>query len=220
MSKQKIYQFLENLSNNNSKEWMEANRSTYQAAKEIWLTEVQVLLDRLSKHDPYFTKVSPKKCIFRINNNRRFQPDRPLYKDNFGFAPVQDMFQPSLYVHISPQETFIGGGLHRPPSDNLKKMRQAIDYDGQRLKEIVTEKKFATYYGGLSHDPQALKTSPRGYDESHEHIDLLRRKNFTAIRPVTQEEFVADSFVDLVEEGYLLLQPMNSYLADAINFEN
>ena len=159
-NKRKIYAFLRALSANNSKEWMDAHRKDYHAAKG---------------------------------------GDEPL-----------------IYVHLSPKHSFIAGGLHNPDNKVLKSIRGAIDYDGDKLLDILHAKSFRDFYGELSEDPNKLKTSPQGYDADHEHIELLRRKDFTVMRDVIQEEVIADDFVDLVEQAYLELQPFNAYLKRAM----
>ena len=141
MSKQKVYSFLKDLTANNSKEWMDANRKRYHEAKDIWLSEIEVWLKRLAKHDPRLENIRPKDTIFRINNNRRFHPDRPLYKDNFGFSPFSPE-EATFYLQISPNNSFVGGGLWHPGSEVLKKIRDGIDYDGQELLNIVNKKIF------------------------------------------------------------------------------
>ncbi|MEZ5022126.1 MAG: DUF2461 domain-containing protein [Chitinophagales bacterium] len=219
MSKQKIYNFLRDLTANNSKEWMDQNRKYYLEAKEIWLDQISLILKRLSIHDPKMGQLEPKKTIMRINTNRRFHPDKPIYKDNFAFSP-STMNEAAFYIHISPKETFIGGGFHNPDNTILKKIRDAIDYDGDQFKKIIASKEFQDFYGGLPEDPNQLKTSPRGFSEDHKHIDLLNRKSFTGIKPLTQKEFLSDNFIDLVEQSFVTIQPFNAYLQKAVDFEN
>jgi uncharacterized protein (TIGR02453 family) len=219
MNKRKIFDFLRDLRENNAKEWMDANRERYHEAKAIWLDEVALYLERLRKHDPKLIAVEPKGTIMRINNNNVFHPDKPTYKDSFGFDPHKGMNRPSFYLHVSPSGSFIAGGLWHPDRDQLKKVREAIDYDGQKLKLLMEQAAMQEFFGGFDADPDALKTSPRDYDIEHRHIDLLRRKNFTVMREVTQEEVLADDFIDTVERGFLTMQPMLAYLELAINFE-
>ncbi len=214
-NKRKIYAFLRDLTANNSKEWMDAHRQDYHAAKDEWLAEIQLFLDRLAQHDPTYGKIAPRDTVMRINNNRKFHPDRPVYKDNFGFNPGGGD-EPLIYVHVSPKHSFIAGGLHNPDNKVLKSIRGAIDYDGDKFLGILQSKSFQDFYGELSKDPNKLKTSPQGYDADHEYIELLRRKDFTVMRDVTQEEVIADDFVDLVEQAYLELQPFNAYLKRAM----
>lgn len=215
MSKRKIYDFLRDLTDNNSKEWMDENRDRYHEAKGIWLDEIAKILDRLAEHDPIYEKIKPKDTIMRINNNRMFHPDRPVYKDNFAFSP-SGKDDPALYLHVSPSESFVGGGVYHPDNKTLKQIRGAIDYDGAELLKITQKKSFQGFYAGLDEDPDKLKTSPKGYDQDHEHIELLRRKNFTATHRLTQQEVISDELVDLVEQAYLEIKPLNDYLKRAM----
>lgn len=219
VDKKYMFDFLEDLSNNNSKEWMDENRARYQKAKEIWLEEVDLILTRLAKHDPYFIQFQPKQTISRINNNRRFDQSKPLYKDYFNCMPMnRDDRYAKIAIAAGVSWSFLGGGLYMPEKEPLEKMRQAVDYDGEVLKEIVQEPRFKAFFGGLSEDKNALKTAPRGYAKDHPHIDLLRRKSFTATVDLSPELVQSDHFVDHVEEAYLLLQPFNEYIEKAITF--
>ncbi len=215
---QRVFDFLKNLSANNSKDWMDKNRSSYQEAKDVWLANIDTLLKRLAKHDPQLIHIKPKSTIMRINNNRRFHPDKPIYRSHFAFSPSGNE-GPGFYVHISPGGSFIAGGIHRPDNDTLKKIRAAIDYDGEKLKEIITRDSFVSFFGGLEEDDQLLKTSPRGYSNDHPYIELLKRKNFIAIKAITQEEVISELFADKVEEAFIELAPLNSYLTKAIEFK-
>ncbi|MFT6000491.1 MAG: hypothetical protein ACI81P_002952 [Neolewinella sp.] len=219
MSKHKIFDFLQGLRENNSKEWMDENRQRYHEAKDIWLEEVAGFLKRLSPHDSTIEKLSPKQTIMRINNNNMFHPDKPTYKDSFGFDPYKGRNRPAFYVHLSPSGSFLYGGLWRPDSDALKKMREAIDYDGEELMKIVGKKSFQNFFGGLEDDYEALKTSPQGYSSDHKHIDLLRRKNTTVVRRLTQEEVIRPDFIDTVERGFVEMAPFLGYLRRAVEFE-
>ncbi len=220
VSKAYIFDFLRDLSNNNSKDWMDDNRDRYHNAKERWLEEIDLILQRLSKHDSFFTLFKPKDTVSRINNNRRFNKDRPLYKDYFNCMPMSgdDNFA-RIAIAAGISWSFIGGGLHSPDKENLDRMRAAIDYDGEVLKEILDKKEFQDFFGGLAEDKHELKTAPRDYDINHKHIDLIKRKNFTATTNLAQKIVVSDSFVDYVEEAYLILRPFTDYVARALTVE-
>jgi uncharacterized protein (TIGR02453 family) len=217
MSKQKVYTFLKDLTENNSKEWMDNNRGRYHEARDIWLDNVEQFLHCIAKHDPRMENIKPKKTIFRINNNRRFHPNKPLYKDNFGFSPFSSE-EATFYLQISPNNSFIGGGLWHASSEVLKKIRSGIDYDGEELLRITKQKPFVAFFGDLDPDQSALKTAPRGYDPSHKHIELLRRKNFVATKRLTKKEVTSDELVNIVEEAYLALMPLNTYLKKLMDF--
>lgn len=218
MSKRQIFDFLRDLRENNSKEWMDEHRQRYHNAKDAWLEEVDRYLKRLSQHDARLEKLKPKECIMRINNNNVFHPDKPTYKDNFGFDPYRGPGQVSFYLHLSPSGSFVAGGLYHPDRDQLKAVREAIDYDGHKLQKLMAKRDFDDYFGGFGETDDALKTSPRDYSIDHEHIEMLRLKSFVVLHDLTQEEIISDDFIDELEKAFVLIQPFNDYLRKAINF--
>lgn len=219
--KEKVLDFLSDLRENNSKEWMDQNRSRYFEAKEIWLDEIEKITQRLSKHDKIYENVNPKKTISRINTNRRFHQNKPIYKDFFTCQPAADDYNGGLlFICISPNKSFIGGGLWKPDKQLVEKVREAIDYDGEKLLSIIEDSKFQNFFGGLAHDPDKLKTAPQNYSIEHEQIELLRYKNYTAQRSISDLDFTSSSFIDTVEEAYITLSPFSEYLKKAIHFND
>ena len=217
MSKRKILDFLRDLSDNNSKQWMDAHRDRYEEAKQIWLDECGRLLDKLGEQDHFYREIEPRDAIERINNNLLYHPERPTYKNNFGFAPGEQKGS-GLYVYVSPPYSFIAGGVHNPDNGMLKKIRAKIDKRGQELKDILSDEDFKSYFdGGLEEDPKMLKTSPQGYSGDHEYIDLLRRKNFTISKRITQDDVLGDDFPALVVEAYTKMRPLLVYMREALS---
>lgn len=218
VNKKYIFDFLKELSANNSKEWMDAHKNRYLNAKNRWIEEVDLILGRLSVHNPFFEQFEAKQTIMRINNNRMFHPDKPIYKDYFAFSP-NIKTNPIAHIHIAagPSWSFLGGGLWAPEKNTLKQVRDAIDYDGEALIEIIQQKEFQKIFGGLAEDSKKLKSAPKGFPKDHKHIELLRYNNLTAQVNLTEEMFVSEHFVDFVEEAYFTLKPLNDYLEKAIS---
>lgn len=217
-----IFRFLKDLKNNNSKEWMDENRDRYQTMKERWLYEIELILQRLSQHNSQFEKVNPKKTLSRINNNRRFHPDKQTYKDRITCSPAgRKAYDIStFFISIGSGESFIGGGIYHPPKELLENIRAAIDYDGKQLRQVLNEKNFVSFYGGLNVYDDKLVTSPQNYDKNHEFIDLINHKSFTATISLTEAQVISDSFIDLVEEAYLKFKPLDDFLVKAITMGN
>lgn len=216
--KQYIWDFFVDLQNNNSKEWMDEHRSRYLSAKQYWLDEVEAVLDRLAQYEDHFSLFDPKDTIQRINNNRMFHPDRPIYKGHFSSSPSGKTDQISkIFFAFGPSFTMIGGGIYRPEKAALKSIRDAIDYDANELLDIINGKKFVKLFGGLSYDETQLKSSPRGYSKDHPHVNLLRRKSFTAGVEPRAEDIINGSLTEMVEDAYLTLRPFNDWLERAIS---
>ena len=65
----------------------------------------------------------------------------------------------------------------------------------------MTSNQFIEAFGELSQEDK-LKTAPKGYDQDHEHIELLRLNRFAAMVPSTQKEISSDDFKDQVVNLY------------------
>lgn len=215
MNFRKLYDFLRELQQNNSKEWMDAHRKRYEEVRDgyvQWLAEMNSTLAAL---DPEYTDTPGKKAINRINNNLMFHPDKPTYKDHFGAGLDQVSKQGDFYIHLGVNESFIGGGYWHPSSKLLKSIREAIDYNGEELREILDNPKFKSTFGSLIED-DPLKTAPKGYSQEHRHIDLLRRKSFAVSHSLTQKEVIASGFKEKVVELYQVMLPFRRYLNKAV----
>lgn len=213
-----IWDFFLDLQNNNSKEWMDDNRKRYHTAKQYWLEEVAAVLQRLSTHDTYFEQFQPKDTITRINNNRMYHPDKPVYKGHFACSPSGKTDQVAkIFFAFGPEFTMIGGGLYRPDSKALKSIREAIDYDAEELFDIINDKKLVEVTSGLAKDENKLKTSPKGYDNDHPHVELLRYKSFTAQYTPLKKDIINADLATEVERVYLAIQPLVKWLEKAIS---
>lgn len=220
VSKSDLLTFLQDLRLNNSKPWMDAHRERYQQVRARWIHEADRILQRLQPYDARLDLVSPKATISRINNNRRFHPTRPTYKDFMTCEPA--IYEPDvspIWVVVGATECFVGGGLWRPSKVALERFRSAVDYNGQEFRALLLEPSVCDFFVGLEHDPQRLKTAPQGYTKNHSQIDLLRYKNVTLRRSFDHELFLSDGFTDFVEEAYVCLQPVVAYLREAVAYD-
>ena len=66
----------------------------------------------------------------RVYRDTRFSKDKTPYKTNIGIQfrheLGRDAHAPGYYLHIEPQQAFIGAGLWRPPADALRAIRDRI----------------------------------------------------------------------------------------------
>lgn len=210
--------FLNELSNNNNKEWFDANRKTYEACRKDFIKLVTSVIGELAKFDPELTAVDAKKCVFRINRDIRFSKDKTPYKSNFGAlmgANGKKTEGTGFYIHLSPGQNFAGGGIYMPPSDTLAAIRQEIDYNPDGLKKLLTSKGFKETFVEIKGDK--LKTAPKGYPKDHPNIELLRFKSFYVIKEFSEKELVADGFFEELISTYKKAFEFNKYLKEAIS---
>lgn len=215
MDFKKMYSFLEKLTQNNHKDWMDANRKEYHYVRDSyieWLDEMNI---KLAEIDPDYFNTPGRKAINRINNNLLYHPNRPVYKNHFGAGLDQESKQGDFYIHLGVEESFIGGGYWHPSSKILKSIREAIDYNGEELLQILNKKSFSKMFGGLIVD-NPLKKSPKGFSQDHPYIDLLCRKSFAVSYTLTREEVLSPYFEKKVIEIYRELLPFRRYLNKAV----
>jgi uncharacterized protein (TIGR02453 family) len=211
-----FFDFFRELAANNEKVWFEANRDRYEE-DVVGPSKVFVLAFRshVQKISPHF-QAEPRVrggSLFRIHNNLRFNPDRPPYKDHAGIqfrhtAAGGDVHTPGFYLHLTPGSmrhphggdghgSFVGMGLWRPARDALLAIREAIVEDPDAWLEATRNDAFAKH---LELAGDSLKLGPNGFDRDHPLIDDIKRKDFIAAAMLSEDEIVADGFVERFAE--------------------
>lgn len=211
-------QFLKQLEGNNTKEWFDENRKTYEDCRKTFLGLTQQLIDGISSFDAALEGLEPKACIYRINRDIRFSKDKTPYKTNFGAhlgSAGRKTEGAGYYIHISPHHNFIGGGIYMPDAEKLAAIRQEIDYNPDELVNLLESDTFKSTFGEIRGD--ALKTAPKGYPKDHPHIKLLRLKSFYILRDFSDEEFLSDDFVSMATETFREVKKFNDYLEMAFS---
>ena len=217
MSFYKLYTFLRELQQNNSKEWMDENRNYYFEVRDFYIDWLNKMDIKLAAIDPNYTPTTGKQAINRINNNLLYHPNKPTYKDHFGAGLDQETKQGDFYIHLGTSESFIAGGFYKPKTSILKSIRQAIDYNGDELLDILNKPSFKKVFGTLIDDGDSLKTAPKGFSQDHKHIDLLRRKTFAVQHDLTQKLVTGDEFEERVITVYKEMLPFRAYLNEAVS---
>jgi uncharacterized protein (TIGR02453 family) len=212
--------FLKDLKKNNNREWFEANRKQYEAAKKDFENLVQAVIEIHSKKDEELASLKAKDCMFRINRDIRFSKDKSPYKTNFG-AHINKGGRKSTcagyYFHCSPAESFVGGGLWMPMPDELKKVRQEIDYCFDEFSKIISNKKFKTVYGGLDKsDDMSLSRPPKGYEDSNPAIEFIKLKSFIAMQQLDEADLTNKILVKKITDAFATLQPLIKFINRAV----
>ena len=200
--------FMRELVQNNNRDWFQANRPRYDAAKAELCGIVERVLTGLSPYEP-LANTAVNDCIFRINRDIRFSKDKTPYKSNLAFAigpGGRHSGRIDYYVHIQPDnQSFLGAGMWQPTPANLAKFRQEVDYNAQELKSIIEADEFKTYFPEAS--GEVMKTTPKGYPADHPEINLLRRKELFFMHRYTDKEVLKPNFADEIVRGCRIMKP-------------
>ncbi len=212
--------FLKDLKKNNNKPWFDANRKVYETAKQNFAEFIEAVIKKHAQKDASIAHLTPKDCMFRINRDVRFSKDKSPYKSNFG-ASINSGGKKSLtagyYFHLEPGECFVGGGIYMPMPEELKKLRQEIDYNFSDFKKIIGSKKFKSVYGDLDRSAEyTLSRVPKGYETDNPAAEYLKLKSYVAMVKFSDADLTSKELVKKTVAAFETLQPLLVFLNKAI----
>mgnify|MGYP002622986137 CR=1 FL=1 len=213
--------FLDELSRNNTRPWFQENKHRFeQDVQQPCLEFIRAFAPRLRKISPHFVASDRKVggSLMRIYKDIRFSKDKRPYKTNVGMhfrhELGKDVHAPGFYIHLAPDECFLGVGLWCPGSEPLGRIREAIVNHTAQWKRARDNAKFRAEYD-LSRT-ESLKTAPRGYDKNHPLIDDLRLTSFTGMHAIEDDDVFGPSFIDRVQKSFAASKPFMKFLCDAL----
>lgn len=209
-----ILKFLEDLKQNNTREWFAENKKHYEIANKSLLTLIGKIIPVVQRIDASIGDLAAKDCVFRIYRDTRFSPNKTPYKTNMGayFAKGgRKSVYAGYYMHLEPGASMLAGGIWMPEPEALKRIRQEIYYNSVEFKSLLGAKSFIDYFGGLSEDGK-LKNPPRDFPKDFVNIELLKHKNFTMFHHLDDETFCSEEFPIIVNNVFEAMKPVNDFL--------
>lgn len=212
--------FLAALKKNNNKAWFDAHRIQYDAARIDFQNFIQLVIGDLGKTDPSIAGLSARDCLFRINRDVRFSNDKSPYKTNFGASIKAGGRKSGLagyYFHLEPGKSFAGGGLWMPEPENVKKVRQEIDYNWDEFRSIISSRKFRSTFGDLYKGADiSLANVPRGYEKENPAAAYLKLKCFIAETQLPNEALTSAGLHKTTVSAFITLQPLLQFINRSI----
>ena len=213
--------FLKDLKLNNSKEWLDDNRKSYENAKSDILTLTSELITSISDLDKTISNayLDPKKCITRLNRDLRFAKDKTPYKTDYYIVLNKNgKNSPSAfyYLHIEPDNCFVGGGVYNPQPDQLKKIRQEIDYAFDEWTAIINNKKFKKIFPSGINNSGVSNRTLKEFDEANQASEFLRMKGFYTMEKLTDKEIISIDTFDKINFYFKTTKPLVDFLNRAI----
>lgn len=211
--------FFKELAANNHKEWFDVNRTRYHnSVKDPFKAFVDALIIEASHIDNEVDIVS-KDAIFRINRDVRFSKDKTPYKlrnsaiiSKYG---KKDKSYPGLYVELGPEKVGIYGGLFRPTTQELDKIRTAILDNASAFDKLVTNKSFVKHFGDIKGNKNkciALK-----YRELGEKQPLLYNKQWYYFAEEAPELIETDQLLSVILDHFKAMQAINNFFKEVLN---
>jgi len=204
--------FLENLKENNTRDWMQEHKKQYQDNEKQLKVFYNAVKEALNEKDEI-----DKVKTFRINRDVRFSKDKTPYNvhRSVSFSRAGAHRRGGYYLRIEPGNSRIAGGFFSPEPADLMRIRKEFEMDDQEIREILEQKNFKKAFNGFNTDNQ-VKTAPKGFSKDHPAIDLIKNKSFFVERTLTDEEVLGVDFLETVIYHFELLRPYFDYMSDVL----
>jgi len=212
--------FLEELKANNNREWFKEHKSRYEEdVLDVALRFIISMQEPLADIAPHFTAVPTRVggSLMRVYRDTRFSKNKLPYKTNIGIQfrheQAKDVHSPGYYIHIEPDEVFLGVGMWRPDSDPLRGIRERITARPAEWQRALAARSFSRNFslGG-----EKLTRPPRGFDKEHECIEDIKRKSFIAVRTLTVEDCLKPQFQKTVETSFKSAELFMRFLCKSV----
>lgn len=215
-----IFEFLGELSHNNNREWFTENKPLYQESLDQFRNLASELIRGISSFDPTLEGIDAKQSVFRIYKDVRFSKDKLPYKTHFGCWMTKGgrkSTDAGYYFHLEPGKSFMAAGVHSPPAEQLRAIRQEIMYNPDTYLELIRKlDQESRYQRGGNED--MLKRGPAGFPQDFPYIDELKYKHYIFSHSYKDSDLTSGSAPSMLTDDFRGLYPLVSYLNQAMSF--
>lgn len=212
------YQFLQQLADNNNREWFNEHKPDYLEIQAKFKTFTEQLIKAIScwDEDIAASNLTVKDCTYRIYRDTRFSKNKAPYKTHIGVfickggkkAPYA-----GYYFHIEPEylspDSFnenhlsIGGcaliaGTYHFENKILHSIRDEISVNGESFMKSIKEADGFDFFQGdmLKKVPSEFAFAPEEY-----HY-LLKQKEFALCKYIDKEYLFSPNLVEKTSEDF------------------
>jgi uncharacterized protein (TIGR02453 family) len=210
----KTLAFLRSLKRNNNRDWFRLHKDQYEA---VVRGPMIALLERLAADLRRFAPelvCDPRVSLYRIYRDTRFSPDKtPLKTHVAARFPAKGLARSegaALYLHVAPDEVWIGGGVYMPSPQALRLIREHVAVHHHSLGRLVRSARFRREVGSLT--GEQLSSMPRGYRKDHPAAEFLRFTQFLGGREFEPAFATHDRFYPAVVTVFQAVAPLVRFL--------
>ena len=212
-------EFFTRLETNNSTDWFNANRKTYEKeVKKPFAGLVEEMIGRIAafEHD---VAIKPADAISRINKDIRFSKDKTPYNTqvsaNISRFGKKDKSYPGFYFQLSANKLAVFGGAYMLEPAALKTMRDYITGHLTEFSGAYNDKAFREKFGSIQGEQS--KRIPPEYEAVVSKEPLIANKQFYYSAELDPGLITSASLPDTLMEYYHASVGVNVFLRKALN---
>jgi uncharacterized protein (TIGR02453 family) len=210
--------FLRTLARNNRREWFQERKDRYE---EVVRAPMEALVERLAVDFRDFAPdliATPRASMYRIYRDTRFSADKTPLKTHvaavFPHRLLPKHEGAGLYLEVSAQHVWYGGGMYMPSTSQLHLVREHIAANHRRFRTLVESPAFRRTFGELS--GEQLKRVPLGFPKDHPAADFLKFRQFLAGCEKPAAFAVSPGFYRSIVAAFRVLAPVIAFLNAAL----
>jgi len=216
--------FLLELSVHNERSWFQPRKQDYERLlKEPLEALCFALAERFAARGIPLT--ADERSPFRIYRDVRFSKDKSPYKthisasfpyvlrDASGAVEASEDRSHGVggYFHFEPDEFYIGGGMWHPERPRLQAWRALVDREPETVHAATDDPGFVKAFGSV--DGDRLVRVPPGFPADHPEAELLRLKDVTFGRRLTDDEALSPNLPEIMADDFAVATPAMRLLA-------
>jgi len=206
-------QFLADLALHNERSWFQPRKADYERLLKEPLEALCAALAERFEASGMPLRADPSRSPFRIYRDVRFSADKSPYKTHVSasFPWAGEGGGVGAYFHFQPGEMFAGGGMWHPDPAQLAAWRRAVDGDLATVMAALESPDFASTFGRVSGD--SLKRVPTGFSADHPGAELLKLKDITFSRRLSDDDVLSPELPDVLASTFAAAIPVLRLLA-------
>lgn len=210
--------YFEELTENNTKEWFQANKKRYETSvKKPFMELIDGVLSKLPAGQGY--PVEAKETLFRVNRDVRFSADKTPYHTLIKASIVEGgkkSERPGIYLAADASTLRIGGGLAMIHPKKLKQVRQFIADHIEEFVALIEAKPFSTYYAEIK--GEQYKKADSIAQSAAVNSPLLLHKQYYYMTEYPIRAYYEKELVSFVMEHVEAAKSVNKFLTEALEY--
>ncbi|HWF46363.1 MAG TPA: DUF2461 domain-containing protein [Bryobacteraceae bacterium] len=205
--------FLRDLKRNNDRDWFRERKHIYEETVRTPMESLVREIAAACQMRGFALHAKDQNPVMRIYRDIRFSSDKSPFHTRVGGSLKQSHSKTSLgemYVHISPEQSFIAAGFWMPERPFVQAWRNAMASDPKRFTRVLS----ALEKNGLDlARERPLTRLPRGFEAQADSplADVFKLVSYIVHRPVEAAEYSSEKMVDIATEFALAARPLLEY---------
>lgn len=209
----KTFQYFEEAgSNSQNIKWFEKNKEVYEEhVKEPFSFLIKKIDLSIGKSFPGIP-ILPRKILNPLEDGLIVRNKTSAFLSEKSASKFE--WNPGIYLTMGSEKCFMGHGLYRPSSRQMKLLRPAIMKSSDQFTRIVKNKKFTETWGELS--GEKFIRFPKEYEPEKKGAEYLWHKRLYFEKVLTRKTVLDRNFAETVIHDFRLAAPYIGWIRETV----